>query len=283
MSTPPRETLAFDLNFPLPDGRTLAPGNAGGSPPQALRVEIGFPLADGRTLVQGPLTYNQDGLATQHNADFMRDPRFVETYQAGMENGNPGTRIEWRVHVALWCASQARRLQGDFVECGVHTGILSASVMTWLDFAREASRRFFLFDTWAGIPVEQMSEAEKRLGVENMNRKYQNGDALYESAKAKFARWPNAVLVRGRVPESLEAMRDSRAVAYASIDLNVAEAEMGAIEFLWPRMVSGGMVLLDDYGWAPHVNQKAAWDAWAARNGVMILALPTGQGLILKP
>jgi O-methyltransferase len=253
------------------------------TPADVIKLEVHFPLSDGRTLVQGPLTYNQDGLATRHNADFMRDRAFLDAYRVGMENGKPETRIEWRTHVALWSATQAIRLQGDFVECGVHTGIYSGAIMTWLDFAARPERRFYLFDTWQGIPPEQISEEEKRIGVLGMNRKYQDGDATYAAVMKKFSRWPNAQVVRGRVPESLAAMAPSKAVAYASIDMNVAAAEMAAIEFLWPRIVPGGMVLLDDYGWAAHVNQKKAWDAWAAQNAVMILALPTGQGLIVKP
>ena len=252
-------------------------------PSQQLDFQVKFPLADGRLLVQGPLTYNQDGLATQHNADFMREPRFLEAYRVGMENGRPGTQVEWRVHTALWCAEQAIALEGDFVECGVHTGILSGAVMTWLDFARHAPRRFFLFDTWQGIPAEQVSEDEKRFGVLEMNRKYQNGDALHADVVKKFSRWPNAVVVRGRVPETLSALEQSPKIAYASIDMNVAAAEMAAADHLWPRLVPGAPMLLDDYGWAAHVNQKKAWDAWAQRVGVAILSLPTGQGLVLKP
>lgn len=91
------------------------------NPEDILKLDVRFPLPDGRTLVQGPLTYNQDGLATRHNADFMRDPRFIEANRAAMVDCHPGTRIEWRIHVALWCATQALRLGGDFVECGVHT------------------------------------------------------------------------------------------------------------------------------------------------------------------
>lgn len=252
-------------------------------PLDLLKLELRFPLADGRAMVQGPLTYNQDGLATRHNADFMADPRFRAAYAAGMQNAPQGTQVQWRVHVALWCATQAAALEGDFVECGVHTGILSGAVMTWLDFARLADRRFYLFDTWQGIPVEQISEEEKRFGVADMNRKYRDGDALHAGVVAKFARWPNAVVVRGRVPESLAALDASRKVAYASIDMNVAAAEMAAADFLWPRLVPGAPMLLDDYGWAAHVNQKRAWDAFAERERVPILALPTGQGLIVKP
>jgi O-methyltransferase len=252
-------------------------------PLDLLKLELRFPLPDGRAMVQGPLTYNQDGLATRHNADFMADPRFQAAYRAGLENAPAGTQVQWRVHVALWCATQAAALEGDFVECGVHTGILSGAVMTWLDFARFSDRRFYLFDTWQGIPVEQISEEEKRFGVADMNRKYRDGDALHAGVVAKFARWPNAVVVRGRVPESLAAMEASRQVAYASIDMNVAAAEMAAADFLWPRLVPGALMLLDDYGWAAHVNQKKAWDAFAQRERVSILALPTGQGLLLKP
>ena len=256
------------------------------TPPHPLdlvKLEVRFPLADGRALVQGPLTYNQDGLATRHNAEFMGDARFQVAYAAGLENAPAGTQVQWRVHVALWCASQAAGLEGDFVECGVHTGILSAAVMTWLDFARLAGRRFFLFDTWQGIPPEQMSEDEKRFGVPLMNRKYQDGDALHAAAVRKFARWPNATLVRGRVPDTLSALGTAGQIAYASIDMNVAAAEMAAADFLWPRLVPGAPMLLDDYGWAAHVHQKRAWDEFARRHGVMILALPTGQGLIVKP
>lgn len=252
-------------------------------PLDLVELKVHFPLPDGRTLVQGPLSYNQDGLATQHDASFLRDPRFVDAYRVGTENGRPDLHVEWRVHVALWCASQAARLDGDFVECGVHTGILSGAVMAWLDFSRLAPRRFWLFDTWAGIPVEQVSEAERRLGTLEMNRKYQNGDALHAAAVKKFARWSNAVVVRGRVPDSLAILEGGAGIAYLSMDLNVAAAEMAAVELLWPRMVPGGLLLLDDYGWAPHVNQKKAWDDWARAQGVMILSLPTGQGLVMKP
>ncbi len=253
------------------------------NPDDILKLDVRFPLPDGRTLVQGPLTYNQDGLATRHNADYMRDPRFVEASRVGLVGSLPGTRIEWRIHVALWCATQALRLDGDFVECGVHTGILSGAVMTWTDFAKQIDRKFYLFDTWAGIPAEQVSEQEKRIGTLEMNRKYQGGDAIYANVVKKFSPWPNCVVVRGRVPDSLSAMAASQKVAYLSMDMNVAAAEIAAGEFLWPRLVPGAHILLDDYGWAPHIHQKQAWDDFARAHGVMILSLPTGQGLIVKP
>jgi len=247
-----------------------------------LKVELKFPLADGRTLVQGPLTYNTDGLATRHNCDFIKDARFAAAYQYGMIDGRPDLQIEWRVHTALWVADQATQLAGDFVECGVNTGILSGAIMLWLNFERFGDRKFYLLDTFAGIPEEQISAAERAIGVHNMNRKYGDGDQLYNNVLKKFSRWPNAVVVRGRVPETLEAIKSER-ISYLSIDMNAVEPEIAAGEALWPRIVPGGFVLLDDYGWAPHINQKHAWDAFATRHGVSIFALPTGQAILMKP
>ena len=74
-------------------------------------------------MIPGPLTYNQDGLATVANADFLNDPRFHEAYRLGEQTGSWGNaRNHWRVYVLCWAADKASRLEGDFVECGVYRG-----------------------------------------------------------------------------------------------------------------------------------------------------------------
>ncbi len=72
-------------------------------------------------------------------------------------------------------------------------------------------------------------------------------------------------------------------MAYLSIDMNCVLPEIAAAEHFWERMPSGAVTVLDDYGWNLHEQQKAAFDAFAAKRGVSVLSLPTGQGLIFKP
>jgi O-methyltransferase len=65
--------------------------------------------------------------------------------------------------------------------------------------------------------------------------------------------------------------------------MNSAEPEIEAVRRLWPQMTAGAVVLLDDYGGGPAYRpQKQAFDALARELGFHILALPTGQGLIVK-
>jgi hypothetical protein len=86
----------------------------------------------------GEPCYKADGLCNYYkNMDWMKDPKFVRAYAKGMDSGHKMGRpkgskndihIEWRVHMILWAAQHATQLEGDFVECGVNTGILSRCV-----------------------------------------------------------------------------------------------------------------------------------------------------------
>jgi len=236
----------------------------------------------------GPPAYNADGLAVWgKDVTFLRDPSFIRAYRRGMDSGHSIGRekdsdadihVEWRVHVACWAGWHARHLPGHFVECGVNTGIFSLAVCDHIDF-NATGKDFFLFDTFEGIPEEQMAVEEKDLGLEANRVAY---DECYELARRNFAPFPRARLVRGQVPETLGTVTIDE-VCYLSIDMNIAEPELAAIEWFWDRLVSGAPVLLDDYGWSVHALQRKRMDEFASSRGVSIANLPTGQGLLLKP
>ena len=75
----------------------------------------------------------------------------------------------------------------------------------------------------------------------------------------------------------------STKIAYISIDMNCVQPEIAALEYFWPKMVTGGVVVHDDYGMSAFINQKIALDAFAESRGVKVLTMPTGQGLLFKP
>jgi O-methyltransferase len=218
--------------------------------------------------------------------DWLHDEAFVTAYAAGMNTGHhvcrpkgstEDIRIEYRVYLCCWAARHAAKLPGDFVECGVNTGITSVAICTLLDFGR-VPKRFFLFDTYRGLPMEQAIESERAARAIENDRYYEECFAL---ATRNFAKWPNCILVRGRIPETL-GVHEIERVAYLHLDMNLAAPEVAAIGHFWPRMTTGGVVMLDDYGFEQYRPQKVALDAWARSVGVEIATLPTGQGLILK-
>jgi O-methyltransferase len=229
-------------------------------------------------------SYNGCGLRTFGKvAGFLAEARFQRAHSRGWNSGHKKARHiddnRWIVHIALWAATQAARLPGDFVECGVDTGMISLAVCDWLDF-NALDKDFWLFDTFNGIPVEQMSKAE-RDGIGGWHNR-ESYEECFERSSASFAPWPRCRLIRGRVPGTLNEFPKDRRVCYLSIDMNIVFPEIAAIEFFWDRLVPGAVVLLDDYAWATHVAQKEAFDAFAQAHGAMILTLPTGQGIIMR-
>jgi hypothetical protein len=246
------------------------------SPPLRKAWALLRSLLDKR-LADGPLHYNQDGLATRQHCDFMFDPRFLRAYALGEATGSWGeTRVHWRAYVACWAAHQASLLPGDFVECGVNRGGLARTIIDFVD-ANWTKRRFFLLDTFHGLVDDQISDEDRSVG-----RRAGGYDECFDAVRATFSPFSFVRLVRGVVPHTL-AQVDSERVAYLSLDMNCVPPEIAAARHFWPRLVPGAIMLLDDYGFEGHEPQRRAFDAFAREHGVLILPLPTGQGVIIKP
>src|ERR1017187_10433181 len=80
--------------------------------------------------------YNADGLRTVHCHDFIDNAAFVQAYKRGVKaiGGVDDYEWPWRVHIGLWAAFSASKLDGDFVECGVNKGFLSSAIMEYLNW-----------------------------------------------------------------------------------------------------------------------------------------------------
>ena len=184
----------------------------------------------------------------------------------------------------LGCQSCPRLLPGDFVECGVSSGFLSSAIMTAIDW-NALDRTFYLLDTFRGIDERYVSEAEKDNGI--MRHSARNiTSGLYavdvDAVRQNFSEWHRTRIIVGSVPETL-AQVDAQRIAFLHLDLNCAIPEARALNHFWDRLTPGALVLMDDYAYHGASVQKALLDEVAHSKGVSIVALPTGQGLLIKP
>jgi O-methyltransferase len=218
-------------------------------------------------------TYAEDGLVAARITEFLFSARFDTAYRVGKSTGSWGTMdLRWRVFVACWAAQHAKSLPGDFVECGVSRGGMARAVMEYVGFSG-LNKTFYLLDSYNGIPEEmKLSSAPVQFDYSD----------CYDAVKQTFASFPNARVIRGTVPTTLRHV-DSTQIAYLSIDMNCAEPEIAAAEFFWDKLSAGGVILLDDYCYSEDYRlQNRAFQEFAKRRGIEVLALPTGQGLIFK-
>lgn len=230
--------------------------------------------------------YRADGFAVaDKNLGFMENLKFDEAYRwsstfkwNGQSSPWQDFDLRWRCHICIWAISQAMHLKGDFVECGVDTGVLAGTIAKFFDF-QKIDREYFLFDTYEGIPdVKGMTDIEIEMRIKYNSKYYFNS---YDFVNEKFKIFPNVRIVQGLLPDTLDRIR-GRQIAYLSVDLNNAPSEKAVIEALWPQMSDGAIVVIDDYAFGGHTDQYKIWNDFASGKQRMIATLPTGQGVLLK-
>ncbi|MGZ6013017.1 MAG: TylF/MycF/NovP-related O-methyltransferase [Caulobacteraceae bacterium] len=182
----------------------------------------------------------------------------------------------WNLQTVLWAIRRVKSVPGDFVELGVfkgHTTLFCAEYEEFQDWPKQ----WWLVDTFDGIPDDQLAP-----GWEKINRDLYKGAYTFEEVRERFSAFPNIHVIPGKVPDVLEKFAPEQ-IAFLHLDMNNAPAELAALDALYERVPSGGIIILDDYCWATTVAQHHAEKAWFGRLGLEVLPMPTGQGVFIKP
>jgi hypothetical protein len=254
-----------------------------------------FSRAKNRIIPPPPILYNGLGFTTDHSTNFSKDEKFKKAL-AKVKSRNchawfnedkskfDTNRFFHHFHTASWCAEYAISNNLSLIEGGVAYGATSTFICEFYDL-RDFSGDFFLVDTYEGIVPEQLRTEE--LGQLGKNgRLYPTADFNnYELIKKNFNEYSCCKVIKGVIPEVLNDIPfdDHKRFGYCHIDMNCVLPEIELIKWVWPRMVSGGRILLDDYGWQGHYLQRDAFDEFLRPIGIHVLTLPTGQGLIIMP
>jgi O-methyltransferase len=177
-----------------------------------------------------------------------------------------------RCYVLWRTLCQCLGLEGDLIECGVFRGgtaLLEATTM------REAggARRLHLVDSFAGMP-----------GTTRDVDRFQEGDlgaTSAEDVRRALGGFPFARVHEGYIP-AVMAEVDAERIAWAHIDVDIYAAIRDSLEFVYPRLVPGAMVVFDDYGFPSCPGARRAVDEFFAERPEVPLCLPTGQCLVVK-
>lgn len=210
---------------------------------------------------------------------FLKDQKFMQAFKRAFDRyENPAlhhvlTQLIWRKHVLASAAKNCLALEGDYVECGVELGFGVDVVSDYIDF-KNTSKTWWLYDTFAGVPTEQLDKGTRPNPA-------MVDPSQYQKVCDKFKDQPRFHIIQGMVPDSfIKGMPDQ--IAYLHIDMNNTKAEIGALIALLDRVVIGGHIILDDYGWVAFQSQHHAENLFFNALGLNVIELPTGQGLFVK-
>lgn len=174
----------------------------------------------------------------------------------------------------------ATGISGDIVECGVwRGGSMMAAALTLLEYG-DANRHLHLFDTFEGMsaPTEKDVAVDGQIARDLLAAQRKEDPtsawcfATIDDVKATMALTgyePGRVhFVKGKVEDTIPAHAPER-IAVLRLDTDWYESTQHEMEHLFPRLVKGGVLIIDDYGhWR---GAREAVDEYLSANGISLL------------
>lgn len=168
-------------------------------------------------------------------------------------------------------AVAAAAVPGDFWECGVYRGATSVLLAHVIQRAGQ-DRDLLLFDTFGGIPE---AGALDKYGKQSLS------DTSLAEVQSRVAKYAFAQCRPGLIPDTFAGL-EARQIAFALIDVDQEASSRACLEFIYPRLSPGGVIVIDDYGRPGTYGCRVAVDQFLSGRRERVLVLHTGQGVILK-
>lgn len=267
----------------MPIDREIKPGSLITRVPEPLRPAAFVARAavaelERRRRPQRPnYVFESDGLATVHHSPFLADREFNAVYEE-MRRGwfsDQDFDVRWRMWILTHAALHGSHISGDFAEFGVYRAGCAYMILSSVDL--EDDRHMHLFDTFTGIPDKDLTAEEERVGLAGTH-----ADTSTSYVESRLARWSDSVvLITGDVGQTLQQTETGN-LAFVHMDLNASEPTRVALEYAYPRLSPGGMIVFDDYGLTGLEPQRRVVEAYLSDKPEQLIALPTAQALLIK-
>lgn len=168
----------------------------------------------------------------------------------------------------------SEKIPGDAAEMGVYKGN-SAYVLADIITSWDNEKKLYLFDTFQGTPATESQ-------YDNQTRNGQYADTNISGVMTFLEPFKEKVIpVAGLIPDSFHDVL-SASWSFVHVHLNLYQSTMDALEYAFPRLSRGGILFIEDYGLESCAGVKYAVDEFCLNKGVVVMALPSGQGVIIK-
>ena len=140
-------------------------------------------------------------------------------------------------HVYSIAKSQSK-LDGDMAEVGVYQGG-SAKLIAEVKNEKE----LYLFDTFEGLP--KVSTKDTHFGTSYWKTGEFSNTSL-ENVENYLSNYKNIYCYKGKFPETSEPIKTKK-FSFVHLDVDLFQSTIDCLEFFYPRMINGGIILTHDY------------------------------------
>jgi len=149
-------------------------------------------------------------------------------------------------------AQLVRAIPGDLAELGIFRG-----GMTKMLAVDNTHKTVWGLDTFNGIPEDESMSGGHRVG---------DFACGYPDVQRYVEDQPNIRLVVGQFPASVTKELAENTYSLVHLDADIYQATKDGLQFFWPRLSRGGIILLHDYEWRRCPGVKGAVDEFLTSN-----------------
>lgn len=144
------------------------------------------------------------------------------------------------------------RIPGDFAQCGVWRGGAALAMALTLDSLQDYSRQIYLLDTFNPADITYTDHDIDLEGftpqswIKALAPDYSVGEVLKVFGKFPYP-MDRIRVVEGRVETTLP-LENPPSIAFLHVDVDFYHPSLHVLNHLYPHLVKGGILNLDDYG-----------------------------------
>jgi O-methyltransferase len=148
----------------------------------------------------------------------------------------------------------ALALDGSAAECGCYRGLSTYLMLNCIRLHDPAytGSGFHVFDSFAGLgaPTSHDEIAADHPNADNLRYMSRPGafSATLDEVRLALSEFPQVEYHPGWIPASFEGLPE-RGYRFVHLDVDMHEPTRAALEYFWPRIMHGGVIVCDDYGW----------------------------------
>jgi hypothetical protein len=197
-----------------------------------------------------------------------RQPEFLSLQASLVESGEGISSLPERYNLWALTRSLAHR-PGACAEVGVYRGGSALLIA-----AAKGEAPLHLFDTFAGMP--RTDATADGAFFEGQFRSTSLG-----TVQALLSPWPGIHYHAGLFPATARGLEHLR-FKFVHLDVDIRQSTLAGLEFFYPRMERGGLILIHDYQNLTVPGTRAAVDEFLADKPETLIPLWETQGLIVK-